>query len=142
MKKVVFMLLSLGAFLVNANATCYIKPQYPGSGSAPKAYCWDIRGIYSENYPHWEDTRYTDSAKQNHGGNYIFTSINAYGYSDHTTADISFNNMTLYSTTNIYNSYNILIGKNYLYYIYPNTLNSGLIRAKQYSVVKDSVYFH
>jgi len=141
MKKVVFMLFILGAFLVNANAKCYIKPAYPGSGPAPDAYCWDIAGVYSANSPSWEDTRYKSSTTINHGGKYIFVTINAYGYFDHTTADISYNNMTLYSATNIINSYNIVIGKSYLYYIYPNTLESGLIRAKRYSTVKDSLYF-
>jgi len=141
MKKLLFTLLSLGAFLVNANAICYVQPQYPGSGAAPDAYCWDIAGVYSEDSPAWENTQYKSSTINNHGGSFIYARIYAFGYNDHTTADISYNNMTLIASYNILNSYNILIGKEYYYLKEPNTLESGLIRAKQYSTVKDSVYF-
>lgn len=54
MKKIFFILFGLSLFLTNVNATCYLIPQYPGSGSAPAAYCWDVIFVASSDYPDGE----------------------------------------------------------------------------------------
>ena len=140
MKKVVFMLFILGAFLVNANAKCYVKAQYPGSGPAPVAYCWDVAYIGSVDYNGWEYTANKSSTSYNHGG-IIATVIEVFGYNDYTTVDINYKNMVLYKTENLINAYRILVGKRYYYRDMSNTLNSGTIYAKSFSTIKDRVYF-
>ena len=140
MKKLIFIMLSLGLFLVSAEARCYIKPQYPGSGPAPKAYCWDVAYVASEQYPYWEDTRYKSSTSQNHGSKFIVTKVDVYGYGDNTNVDINYQDMKLHSTQNIINEYKIIVGKRYLYIKNPNNLSSGMIRVKDYSSVKDQLY--
>jgi len=142
MKKVVFMLFILGAFLVNANAGCYIKDVYPGSGPAPDAYCWDISVVASEDFPYMENTSNKRFTTGDHGGSWIYVQIDAYGYNDHTTADISYNNMALYASVTRNNTMHIKLGTSYLFVMDPNSVDNGLIRAKRYSTLKDIVFFN
>lgn len=141
MKKIFFILFGLSLFLTNVNATCYLIPQYPGSGSAPAAYCWDVIFVVSSDYPDGEATSTKSSTTYNHGGSEMLVYTDVYGYGDYTSVDINYDNMPLYQTINLINSYNIIVGKRYVYYRDNNTHSSGLIRVKNYSTVKDSLYF-
>jgi len=140
MKKVVFMLFILAAFLVNANARCYVKPAYSGSGAAPTAYCWDVAYIASDKHDAWEYTANKSSTSYDHGGA-IYTAIEVFGYNDYTSATNINKNMSLYKTEYLTNSYRIVVGKRYYYRDLSNTLERGEIRAKQFSTIKDSVYY-
>lgn len=138
------MFMSLGLFLVSVEARCYIKPQYPGSGPAPKAYCWDIAYVlssdqYYNNGNTWEYTANSSSTTLDHGGD-LYTIVEVFGYFDNTSTDFNYNGMTLYMTENIYNNYNILIGKRYRFKKKGSNITSGMIRTKHYSSVKDHLY--
>jgi hypothetical protein len=143
MKKMFFMLLSLGLFVVNIEARCYIQPQYPGSGPAPDAYCWDIAYVLSpDQYTEgngWEYTADRSSTLWDHGGD-VYTAIEVFGYFDNTTADFNYQGMTLYYTEDLINQYNILIGKRYYYKKTGSNITSGSIRAKNYSTIEDQLY--
>lgn len=140
MKKNFLMLFTLGLYFVNLNAACYIQPQYPGSGPAPKAYCWDISYVTDmTKYPTWEDTRYKSSTTTDFNGT-IVAKVDAYGYGDNTNSDINYQNMTLVGTQNIINEYNILVGKRYWYMSADSNVSNGMIHAKNYSTVKDQLY--
>jgi len=141
MKKVVFMLLSLGAFLVNANATCQVSMP-PWKFAPPPAYCWDILAVRSSEHPGWDDVRYRSSTTYNHGGDIIDVKMDVYGYNSHTEAEAGYQKMSLVAKQQIVQKYtNILVGHRYIYRRFFNSAESGLIRATQYSRVKDSVYF-
>lgn len=140
MKKIVFGLFVFGAFLA-LNGACYVKPAYPGSGPAAKAYCWDVFEIASAKYPSGENVSNKSTASYDHGGSYVYTKIDVFGYGDYTKADVSYDNMTLVQSTPIVNNYKIVVGKRYLYQKNSNTKESGLIRATNYGTVMDSVYY-
>ena len=141
MKKIIFGLFGLSLFLSAATTSCTLKAQYPGSGPAPQAYCWDISTIYSAKYSSGEYTSFKSSTTYDHGGSYVGAVIDVFGYGDSTSADVNYDNMTLTQTINLYNSYNILIGKRYVYLKNPNSYEYGMIRAKNYGSVMDSVNF-
>lgn len=142
MKKIIFILFSFSLFLTSLNAACYVQPVYPGSGSALKAYCWDIVFVSSTQQPNWEDTKYKTSTTLDHGGENIYVKIDTYGrLSDYTKGEINGQDMVLYQTQNIINEYNILIGKRYWYKRTNNTLTSGTIYARNNNIRMDNVYF-
>lgn len=141
MKKIIFGLFGLSLFLSALNAACYVKPAYPGSGPAPQAYCWDISTVFSANYPSGENTSNKSTTTYDHGGNIVGAVIDVYGYGDSTSADVNYDNMSLIQRIPIVNSYKIVVGYRYTYQKYSNTYQSGMIRAKNYSSVMDSVYF-
>ena len=135
------MLLSLGAFLVNANATCYVSMP-PWKFAPPPAYCWDILAVRSSDHTSWDDVQNRSSTTYNHGGNMIDVVMDVFGYNSHTEADVKYQKMTLVAKQQIVQRYTkILIGHRYIYRRFFNSADSGFIRATQYSLVKDSVYF-
>ena len=144
MKRLFLMLFSIGLFFVNAEARCYPQPEFPGSGPAPKAYCWNIVLVHSAvslangNGP--EDTSDKSSTVLDHGGDLI-TIVEVYGYGDRTTVALNYDGMDLIQTNPIINSFNIIIGKRYFYERVDTTgFKSGEITAKEYNSTKTRLY--
>jgi len=150
MKKLILTLASLFVLTTGANAQCTLKPQYPGSGAAPKAYCWDVLALNSQQGGfEWTYQRGKYATSKNHGGNWSFGQfknyfvayVNVYGYGKTPDLKMNYKNGYLYRTYPLTNRYNIVTGYQYVFIMPQNSSNvKGALEVKEYWNTKDYLY--
>ncbi len=90
MQRFISGLISVGILSSSLVAQCVPKRQFPGSGPAPKAYCWDVVAVKSNNagYEATDQTNKTVTDK-NHEADLYYASnyknvflayVDVYGY--------------------------------------------------------------
>ena len=150
MKKLLLIALGLFIATTNANAMCSLKAQYPGSGPAPKAYCWDIIAVKSQDagleYTYQRGKYATD---RNHGGswtsgqfkNYMVAYVNVYGYGKTPDLKMNYRNAYLYATIPLTNVYRIITGYQYIFVVSNDSPDvKGYMEVKEYYNTKKRLY--
>jgi len=137
-----FILSLVGATLLTTSgvAQCTIKAQYPGSGPAPKAYCWDIYEIASAKYNNFENVSNKNTTTYDHGGSEIITKVDMFGYGNQPNVQMNYKSFNLIGTQNIINQYKIIVGTRYWFQAKNQNLESGTLYVKDYSTTKDQLY--
>ncbi len=144
MRKFILSLVSATLLTTSGVAQCTIKAQYPGSGPAPKSYCWDIYELSSTKYGqniNFENVSNKNTTVYDHGGGEITVKVDMFGYGKQPNVQMNYKNFSLYQTQNIINQYKILVGTRYWFKGYDSkNLESGTLYVKDYSTTKDQLY--
>jgi hypothetical protein len=140
MKKLLLTLVSLFILSSSANAQCYAKPQYPGSGAAPKAYCWDAIAIKSNLHRNWEYVSNKYSTTYNHGGRAVLVAVDMLGYGHKPDVQMNYKSFQLVYSQNILNRYRIIVGTRYYFLATGSNLEKGTLKVKNYWQDKDWLY--
>lgn len=151
MRKFILGLISASILSSSLVAQCTLKPQYPGSGPAPKAYCWDVIAVESAKagleYTYQASKTITD---KNHEADFYYTNnyknvflayVDVYGYGKQPDVQMNYKYGMLYSTTPLQNQYKIIIGYRYTFIVPQDTSEAkGWLDVKEYAQVKDRLY--
>jgi len=148
-----FILGVIGVIILSSSlvAKCVPQRQFPGSGPAPKAYCWDVIAVQSNNagYEVTDQTNKTTTDK-NHEADLYYTNnyknvflayVDVYGYGKQPDVQMNYRYGLLYSKTPLHNIYKIIIGYRYTFVVPQNTSSAkGWLEVKEYTTVKDRLY--
>ena len=144
MRRFILGLVSVAILSNSAVGQCVLKRQYPGSGPAPKSYCWDIYAISSTKYGNnrsFENVSNKNTTVYDHGGGKITVQVDMFGYGNKPNVQMNYKNFVLTKTQNLINSYKILVGTRYWFEgTDTQNLESGTLYVKDYSTLKDQRY--
>ena len=147
MRRFILGLVSVAILSSSAVGQCVLKRQYPGSGPAPKSYCWDVNQITSAIYQQQFGGNATEivntkmTTTSNHGGGFITVAVDMFGYGNKPNVQMNYKNFVLTKTQNIINQYKIIVGTRYWFEgTDTKNLESGTLYVKDYSTIKDQLY--
>ncbi len=129
MRRFILGLVGIAILSSSAVGQCVLKRQFPGSGPAPKSYCWDIYEISSTKYgknTDFENVSNKNTTVYDHGGGKITVKVDMFGYGKQ--PNVQMNNK-------------ILVGTRYWFEgTDTKNLESGTLYVKDYSTLKDQLY--